>query len=186
MQCARRLIMTWLYSRHRMQISWLIAASSLVFALTSPAIATEPREFILANGMKVLLVEVPKAPVVTVQIWYRVGSRNEVMGRAGLSHMLEHMMFKGTERYPKGTFSRTIRKNGGNDNAFTSQDYTAYFENLAADRLELALEMEADRMKGLLLDEKEFKMEREVVKEEGRLRGEDVPLAYLVEQMNAQ
>ena len=72
---------------------------------TSPAFATEPREFILSNGMKVLLVEVPKAPVATVQVWYKVGSRNEVMGRAGLSHMLEHMMFKGTAKYPKGTFS---------------------------------------------------------------------------------
>src|SRR6058998_2408727 len=151
-----------------------------------PVQASTVRESILANGMKVLLVEVPKAPVVTVQIWYRVGSRNEVMGRAGLSHMLEHMMFKGTAKYPKGTFSRTIRKNGGNDNAFTSQDFTAYFENLAGDRVELALELEADRMQGLLLDEKEFQLEREVVKEERRLRVEDVPTAYLVEQMDAQ
>ena len=143
-------------------------------------------EFTLTNGLKVLLVEEPKAPVVTVQIWYKVGSRNEVMGRAGLSHMLEHMMFKGTPKYGKGVFSKIIEKNGGNDNAFTSQDYTAYFENLAADKLELALEMEADRMKGLLLDEKEFQLEREVVKEERRLRVEDVPMAYLVEQMNAQ
>src|SRR6266513_5690078 len=183
---ARRSNMAWLYSRHRMQISWLIAASSLVFALTSPAIATEPREFILSNGMKVLLVEVPKAPVATVQVWYKVGSRNEIMGRAGLSHMLEHMMFKGTPKYGKGEFSKIIEKNGGNDNAFTSQDYTAYFENLAADKLELALELEADRMKGLLLDDKEFQLEREVVKEERRLRVEDVPMAYLIEQMHAQ
>ncbi len=102
--------------------------------------------------MKVLLVEMPKAPVATVQVWYKVGSRNEVMGRAGLSHMLEHMMFKGTAKYPKGSFSRLIRKNGGMDNAFTSQDFTAYFENLAADRVQLALEMEADRMQGLILD----------------------------------
>src|SRR3989440_5705345 len=183
---ARRSNMAWLYSRHRMQISWLIAASSLVFALTSPAIATEPREFILSNGLKVLLIEVPKAPVVTVQVWYKVGSRNEVMGRAGLSHMLEHMMFKGTAKSPKGTFSRTIKKNGGNDNAFTSQDYTAYFENLSADKLELALELESDRLRGLLLDNKEFQLEREVVKEERRLRTEDNPQAYLVEQMFAQ
>jgi len=143
-------------------------------------------EFTLANGLKVLLVEEHKAPVITVQIWYKVGSRNEVMGRAGLSHMLEHMMFKGTPKYGKGEFSKIIEKNGGNDNAFTSQDYTAYFENLAADKLELALEMEADRMQGLLLDEKEFKLEREVVKEERRLRVEDVPMAYLVEEMHAQ
>ncbi|MBI4402452.1 MAG: insulinase family protein [Nitrospirae bacterium] len=154
--------------------------------LSAPAGAADVREVILANGMKVLLVEVPKAPVVTVQIWYKVGSRNEVMGRAGLSHMLEHMMFKGTPQHPKGTFSKTIRKNGGNDNAFTSQDYTVYFENLAADRVELALEMEADRLRGLLLDEKEFQLEREVVKEERRLRTEDDPQAFLVESLFAQ
>jgi len=144
------------------------------------------QEYILANGLKVLLVEEPKAPVVTVQIWYKVGSRHEVMGRAGLSHMLEHMMFKGTKKYGKGEFSKIIKKNGGNDNAFTSQDYTAYFENLAADKLELALEMESDRLQGLLLDDKEFQLEREVVKEERRLRTEDNPQAYLGEQMYAQ
>ncbi len=169
-----------------MPLFLLIAASSLLFALASPATATETREFILSNGMKVLLVEAPKAPVVTVQVWYKVGSRNEVMGRAGLSHMLEHMMFKGTVKYPKGTFSRLIRKNGGIDNAFTSQDFTAYFENLAADRVELALEMEADRMQGLVLDMKELTTEREVVKEERRLRTEDDPQGALVEALFAQ
>ncbi|BCA54732.1 putative Zn-dependent peptidase, M16 family [Nitrospira sp. KM1] len=136
--------------------------------------------------MKVLISEVPKAPVATVQVWYKVGSRNEVMGRAGLSHMLEHMMFKGTAKYPKGAFSRLIRKSGGMDNAFTSQDFTAYFENLAADRVELALEMEADRMQGLILDLEELKTEREVVKEERRLRTEDDPQGALVEALFAQ
>ncbi len=154
--------------------------------LAAPVWAAAVHESILANGMKVLLVEEPKAPVATVQIWYKVGSRNEVLGRAGLSHMLEHMMFKGTARYPKGVFSRTIRKNGGNDNAFTSQDFTAYFENLAADRVQLALELEADRLGGLLLDDKEFQLEREVVKEERRLRSEDDPQAFLVETLFAQ
>ena len=149
-------------------------------------LAAEPHEYILSNGMKVLLVEVPKAPVATVQVWYKVGSRNEVMGRAGLSHMLEHMMFKGTAKYPKGSFSRLIRKNGGMDNAFTSQDFTAYFENLAADRVQLALEMEADRMQGLILDTNELKTEREVVKEERRLRTEDDPQGALVEALFAQ
>ncbi|MGQ0810284.1 MAG: M16 family metallopeptidase [Nitrospiraceae bacterium] len=158
------------------------------FALDSsyPAAAAETHESILSNGMKVLLVEAPKAPVATVQVWYKVGSRNEVMGRAGLSHMLEHMMFKGTAKYPKGTFSRLIRKNGGMDNAFSSQDFTAYFENLAADRVELALELEADRMQGLILDANEFQTEREVVKEERRLRIEDDPQGYLVETLFAQ
>ncbi|OGX10971.1 MAG: peptidase M16 [Nitrospirae bacterium RIFCSPLOWO2_12_FULL_63_8] len=160
-------------------IFWILSGSPSAFAL-------EVQEHQLANGMKVLLVESPKAPVVTVQIWYKVGSRNEVMGRAGLSHMLEHMMFKGTPKRPKGEFSRLIKKNGGNDNAFTSQDFTAYFENLAADRVELALELEADRLRGLLLDEKEFHLEREVVKEERRLRSEDDPQSYLAEALFAQ
>jgi zinc protease len=178
--------MTWLYFQSIMRLSWLAAAGSLVFFLISPAFAVGPHEFILSNGMKVLLVEVPKAPVATVQVWYKVGSRNEVMGRAGLSHMLEHMMFKGTAKYPKGEFSRLIRKNGGTDNAFTSQDFTAYFENLAADRVELALELEADRMQGLVLDRPELTTEREVVKEERRLRTEDDPQGALVEALFAQ
>lgn len=176
--------MTWLFSRHI--ASWLLVATLLVCTQTTPAAATDPREFILSNGMKVLIAEVPKAPVATVQVWYKVGSRNEVMGRAGLSHMLEHMMFKGTAKYPKGSFSRIIRKNGGLDNAFTSQDFTAYFENIAADRVDLALELEADRMQGLLLDMNELKTEREVVKEERRLRTEDDPQGALVEALFAQ
>ncbi len=159
----------------------------ILLLLPQPAAAASAvQETMLGNGLKVLLVESPKAPVATIQIWYKVGSRNEVLGRAGLSHMLEHMMFKGTPRHPKGTFSRTIRKNGGNDNAFTSQDFTAYFENLAADRVELALELEADRLRDLLLDEKEFQTERQVVKEERRLRTEDDPQAFLVESLFAQ
>jgi zinc protease len=163
---------------------WLLTISALVVSVQ--AAAAEPHEYLLSNGMKVLLVEMPKAPVATVQVWYKVGSRNEVMGRAGLSHMLEHMMFKGTAKYPKGSFSRLIRKNGGMDNAFTSQDFTAYFENLAADRVQLALEMEADRMQGLILDQNELKTEREVVKEERRLRTEDDPQGALVEALFAQ
>ena len=133
------------------------------------------QDFTLANGLTVLLVEEHKAPVITVQIWYKVGSRYEVMGRAGLSHMLEHMMFKGTPKYGKGEFSKIIEKNGGNDNAFTSQDYTAYFENLGADKLDLALEMEADRMKGLLLDEKELPCRGDV---RPGLHGSPLPLAH--------
>jgi zinc protease len=165
-------------------VCFLVALLFLLCPTPSPAV--DPHEYVLSNGMKVLLVEVPKAPVVTVQVWYKVGSRNEVMGRAGLSHMLEHMMFKGTAKYPKGSFSRLIRKNGGIDNAFTGQDFTAYFENLAADRVELALELEADRMQGLLLDHNEFQTEREVVKEERRLRTEDDPQGALVEALFAQ
>ena len=179
---------TFIMIMRTIQDHWRIhfLAAFLVFSSTSISLSAEPSEYVLANGMKVLLVEVPKAPVATVQVWYRVGSRNEVMGRAGLSHMLEHMMFKGTARYPKGSFSRIIRKNGGIDNAFTSQDFTAYFENVAADRVGLALELEADRMQGLILDNSEFQTEREVVKEERRLRSEDDPQGALVEALFAQ
>ena len=169
--------------QHHWRIHFL--AALLAFGSTSISLAAEPSEYFLSNGMKVLLVEVPKAPVATVQVWYKVGSRNEVMGRAGLSHMLEHMMFKGTARYPKGSFSRIVRKNGGIDNAFTGQDFTAYFENLAADRVGLALELEADRMQGLILDHSEFQTERDVVKEERRLRSEDDPQGALVEALFA-
>jgi len=172
---------------HRRSTLSLLATFLTLFLLhTQPSLAVEPQEFVLSNDMKVLLIEVPKAPVVTVQVWYKVGSRNEVMGRAGLSHMLEHMMFKGTAKYPRGEFSRLIRKNGGIDNAFTGQDFTAYFENLSADRVELALELEADRMQGLALDLKEFQTERDVVKEERRLRTEDDPQGALVEALFAQ
>jgi zinc protease len=172
--------------RHVPLFAFSILAAFFLSHRVAGAVLPEPREFVLSNGMKVLLVEVPKAPVATVQVWYKVGSRNEVMGRAGLSHMLEHMMFKGTAKYPKGTFDRLIRKNGGISNAFTSQDFTSYFENLAADRVELALELEADRMQGLSLDAKEFQPEREVVKEERRLRIEDDPQSSLVEVLFAQ
>ncbi len=163
-----------------------LVAALLVLGSTSISLGAEPSEYILSNGMKVLLIEVPKAPVATVQVWYKVGSRNEVMGRAGLSHMLEHMMFKGTARYPKGSFSRIVRKNGGIDNAFTGQDFTAYFENVAADRVGLVLELEADRMQGLILNHGEFQTERDVVKEERRLRSEDDPQGALVEALFAQ
>jgi len=140
-------------------------------------------ETVLPNGLKVLLKEEHKAPVVTFQVWYRVGSRNECLGKTGLSHMLEHMMFKGTTKYGPKTFSQTVQRNGGNDNAFTSHDYTAYFENFAADRITISLDLESDRMQNLLLDQKEFLSERDVVKEERRMRTEDDPISAMVEQM---
>jgi zinc protease len=142
-------------------------------------------EKVLPNGLKVLLKEEHKAPVVTFQVWYRVGSRNEKLGKTGMSHLLEHMMFKGTTKYGPKTFSQTVQRNGGNDNAFTGKDYTAYFENFAADRIDISLDLESDRMQNLLLDPKEFKSEREVVKEERRMRTDDDPSATMVEEMTA-
>jgi zinc protease len=142
-------------------------------------------ETVLPNGLKVILLENHKAPLVTFQVWYRVGSRNEAWGKTGLSHMLEHMMFKGTERVGPEEFSRIIQENGGNDNAFTSRDYTAYFENLSSDRIQVAIDLESDRMHNLLLREEDFRTERMVVMEERRLRTEDNPTAYLSEQLEA-
>ena len=121
----------------------------------------------------------------TIQIWYRAGSRNEISGKTGLAHLTEHMMFKGTVKYGKGEFSRRIARNGGTENAFTGKDYTAYFENLSSNKVGLALELESDRMKNLVLSRKEFKLEREVVKEERRLRTEDDPQSLVVEQLYA-
>jgi zinc protease len=140
-------------------------------------------EKVLPNGLKVLLKEEHKSPVVTFQIWYRVGSRNERLGTTGMSHLLEHMMFKGTKKHGPKTFSQTVQRNGGNDNAFTSKDYTAYFETFAADRIEVSLDLESDRMQNLLIEPKEFASEREVVKEERRMRYEDDPVNTMVEQM---
>ena len=154
-----------------------------VFAATSFAQDLTVTEKVLPNGLKVLLKEMHKAPVATFQIWYRVGSRNECLGKTGLSHMLEHMMFKGTKKYGPKTFSQTVQRNGGNDNAFTSHDYTAYFETFASDRIGIALDLESDRMQDLLIDPKEFLSERDVVKEERRMRYEDDPFNSMVEQM---
>ncbi len=142
-------------------------------------------EKVLPNGLKVLLKEERKAPVVTFQIWYKVGSRNEALGKTGMSHLLEHMMFKGAKKYGPKQFSQMVQKNGGNDNAFTSKDYTAYFENFASDRIEISLDLESDRMQGLLLDPREFLSEQKVVKEERRMRYEDDPTSTMVEQMMA-
>ena len=135
----------------------------------------------LENCLAVYIIEEPKAPVATIQLWYHVGGRNEISGKTGLAHLLEHMMFKGTTTHGKGEYSRIIAKNGGTENAFTAKDQTVYFMNLASDRVELGLELEADRMTNLLLDPQEALLERDVVQEERRLRTEDDPEALLVE-----
>ena len=140
---------------------------------------------VLPNGLKVILLENHKAPLVTFQVWYRVGSRNELWGKTGISHVLEHMMFKGTRKIGPEEFSRIVQENGGNDNAFTSRDYTAYFQNLSSDRIQVSLDLESDRMQNLLLREEDFRTERMVVMEERRLRTEDNPTGVLVEQLQA-
>lgn len=139
----------------------------------------------LDNGLKILTVENPVSPTASLQLWYRVGSRNERTGITGASHIFEHMMFKGTERFPKGVFDRIIQENGMTNNAFTSYDYTAYFENMAKDRLEVAFELEADRMQGLLLQPEEFESEISVIREERRQTREDPPFGLITEAVDA-
>lgn len=141
----------------------------------------QTHEFILDNGLKLLVKEDHRAPVVTSQIWYKVGSSYEHDGITGISHALEHMMFKGTEKYAPGEFSRIISANGGDENAFTSLDYTAYFQTLEKSRLPISFELEADRMRNLTLPEEEFLKEIEVVKEERRWRTEDNPQSFTYE-----
>jgi zinc protease len=170
-----------------LKVSVFLIVLSCLLAL--PAAEAGFRDLVLEktlpNGLKVLLLENHKAPLITFQVWYRVGSRNEAWGKTGLSHMLEHMMFKGTRKISGPEFSRIIQENGGNDNAFTTKDYTAYFENLSADRLQIPIDLESDRMQNLNLREEDFRTERLVVMEERRMRTDDNPQATLMEQLEA-
>ncbi len=152
---------------------------------TSVGRAAQVQEHTLENGLKVLVKEDHRAPIVTSQIWYRVGSSYEPAGITGISHLLEHMMFKGTDRLAPGEFSKIIAENGGQENAFTGRDYTAYYQILAADRLPIAFQLEAQRMRALRLSETEFQKERAVVQEERRWRTEDDPESLTFEQFNA-
>ena len=138
-------------------------------------------EYVLENGLKVIVKEDHRAPVVMTQIWYRVGSTDEPLNKGGISHLLEHMMFKGTSNVSSDDFERLIAKFGGVNNAFTSYDYTGYYELFPANRLPLALELEADRMVNLRFDAKEFAKEHQVVMEERRQRTDDNPLAKAYE-----
>ena len=147
--------------------------------------ASSVQSHTLANGMKILVQENHRAPVVVSQVWYKVGGSYEHDGITGISHALEHMMFKGTKKIPAGRFSEIIAANGGSENAFTSKDYTAYFQRIASDRLALCLELEADRMRNLIITEKEFKKEIDVIKEERRMRTEDKPTSLTYEHFNA-
>jgi len=166
----------------RIRLLGFIAFS--VLAVNS-ANASEIHEFKMANGMKVLVKEDHRAPVVVSQVWYKVGASYEHSGITGVSHVLEHMMFKGTKKHAAGEFSRIIAENGGRENAFTGRDYTAYFQQLEKSRLKVSFEMEADRMRNLTLPEKEFKKEVAVVMEERRMRTEDKASALTSEQFFA-
>jgi zinc protease len=151
----------------------------------SPDIFDQVVEQRLPNGLKVLLLQESRAPIISLQTWYQVGSRNEELGKTGISHLTEHLMFKGTAKYGPKFFSREVQKAGGNDNAFTSRDYTAYFQNGPKDQLARWLEMEADRMRHLQVNEDAFLTERQVVLEERRMRTEDDPVSFLMEETMA-
>ncbi len=139
----------------------------------------------LKNGLKVIVQEDHRAPVVVSQVWYRAGSLDEVNGKTGVAHVLEHMMFKGTKKVPAGMFSRQIAAAGGKENAFTSKDYTCYFQQLEKSRLPLSFKLEADRMANLQITDAEFAKEIEVVKEERRWRTEDKPQSRVNEQFES-
>ncbi|GBD96908.1 MAG TPA: insulinase family protein [Nitrospirae bacterium] len=142
-------------------------------------------EEVLPNGLKVFAIKDPNAPLSVFQIWYDAGSINEQIGKTGLSHLLEHMMFKGTPRYGPKTFSKMIKRVGGIDNAGTSKDFVYYYQKLAPDRLHLSIELEADRMRNLIMDPEETLSERDVVMEERRLRLEDDPQSLVYEEVVA-
>lgn len=166
---------------------WLRGLCILLVAAPWIVRAAEPRvhEFKLDNGLKILVQEDHRAPAVVSQVWYKVGASHEYGGITGISHMLEHMMFKGTRKHPPGEFSRIIAANGGRENAFTGQDYTAYFQTLEKSRLPVSFELEADRMRNLKLIESEFTKEHQVVLEERRLRTDDQPRAKLQEHFES-
>lgn len=165
---------------------WYLAVlvpAVLGFAL--PLRAAEVTDFVLENGLEVVVIEDHRAPAVVHMVWYRVGSADEPSGKSGIAHFLEHLMFKSTDELASGEFSDTVARNGGSDNAFTSYDYTAYFQRIAADRLELVMQMEASRMDGLALVEDDIATERDVVIEERNMRTENDPGALFAEQRNA-
>ena len=162
----------------------ILTTAAMLLLLPAVSVATV-HEYRLENGLKVIVKEDHRAPIVVSQVWYKVGASYEPGGLTGISHALEHMMFKGTHSLAPGEYSRIIAANGGEENAFTGRDYTAYHQTLAADRLEIAFKLEADRMRNLTLAAEEFAKEIEVVKEERRLRTEDKPTALTYEQLSA-
>jgi zinc protease len=157
----------------------------IILATPAPAQVFNPETFHLANGMQVVVVPNHRVPIVSHMVWYKVGAADEEPGKSGIAHLLEHMMFKGTKDIPPGAFSKIVARNGGRDNAFTSSDYTGYYQNVALDRLELVMKMEADRMRNLAFDEQNFTTEKAVVIEERSSRTDNNPAALLREQMTA-
>jgi zinc protease len=172
----------------RLQPVWgavLTLLAAVAAAASAGAANFDPKTFRLANGLDIVVIEDHRAPVVHHMVWYRVGAADEPAGKSGIAHFLEHLMFKGTKQIGPGEFSKIVARNGGRDNAFTSYDYTGYFQTVAADKLDLVMGMEADRMANLAIPPEEVEREREVILEERRSRTENNPGALLGEQMSA-
>lgn len=163
----------------------LIFLSILTISYSAAAQTFGAQEFTLQNGMQVVVIPNHRAPVVTHMVWMKVGAADEKPGLSGMAHYLEHLLFKGTAKQAPGEFSKTVKTLGGNDNAFTSQDYTAFFESIAVENLPKMMEMEADRMTGLNPPEEHFKSEKSVVLEERRQRTDNDPRALFGEQLNS-
>ena len=167
-------------------LALFLTAALLVVLRLAPAHAAEQvTTFTLDNGMDVVVIEDHRAPVVVHMVWYRTGSADEPPGVSGVAHFLEHLLFKATDTLEAGEFSATVAANGGTDNAFTSYDYTAYFQRVAADRLPLMMRMESDRMNNLRLTPEDIETERQVIIEERNQRTENSPGALAGEQINA-
>ena len=149
--------------------------------MAEPEVST----FELENGLRGVVIEDHRAPVVTNMVWYRVGAADEPWGKSGIAHFLEHLMFKGTDEIPDAAFSKIVAANGGQDNAFTSRDYTGYYQRIAADRLDLVMKMEADRMRDLRITDAQVLPERDVILEERSQRTENDPGALFGEQRDA-
>jgi zinc protease len=163
----------------------LALALLLIAMLPAAAQRFGAQSFTLSNGMQVVVIPNHRVPAVTHMVWYKCGAADEERGKSGIAHFLEHLMFKGTKEVPAGMFSRLIAQNGGRDNAFTTQDYTAYYQTVAVDRLELAMKMEADRMQNLQLTDAVVLPERNVILEERHMRIDNEPAAQLEEQIRA-
>ncbi len=175
--CFRRL--------RRLFFALVIAAASGLAHASAQAQVFNPETTTLPNGLLVVAIPNHRAPIVTQMVWYRIGAGDEVAGKSGIAHFLEHLMFKGTKTVPPGEFSKIVARNGGRDNAFTSYDYTAFFQNIARDRLELVMKLESDRMRNLVLNAAQVNPERDVILEERRSRIDNNPSARLQEQMQA-
>jgi zinc protease len=172
-----------------MRIHQKLAIVATFVSLTLPSLAVAAADnvttFTLKNGLDVVVVEDHRAPVVTHMVWYRVGAADDGPGKTGNAHLLEHLMFKGTKTLKSGEFSRIVSANGGSENAFTSYDYTGYWQRVAADRLALMMKMESDRMEGLTLNDSDVKTERAVIVEERNMRTDNNPGAQFSEQRAA-